>query len=345
MNYPGFRQLQAFAAVARLQSFGRASVHLGLSQSALSQTITLMEARLGGRLFDRTTRSVSLTALGERLLPKVTRILAEIATSFADIDDEIRLKRGEIVIGCLASITFRFLPAVLASFQATYPGITVRVKDGNAYDLKQRLLKSEIDFAISSRLEDDSDISFRPLLIDPFQLLCPRNHSLAARKVVSWASVETAGYIGYDPTTSNRMVIDRGLAAAGLSIKPMMELAQLGTVIGMVEAGVGVAAVPSMACPAHSAAVVRVRLRQPVITRELGLALPKGRSATPAAEALTSFLVKHLLKIAPTQFPDIRLSPDLGQTSSNEIQSKPARLLRATVTTAAVVRKKKRVIR
>jgi DNA-binding transcriptional LysR family regulator len=287
MNYPSLRQIQSFLAIARLRSFGAAAAELCVTPSALSQSITLMEEMLGGRLFDRTTRSVELTALGRMLLPGAQRIEAELRRTFGEVQEMTSLARGSVAMGCLASITVRVMPGIIAAFRKEHPGILVQVRDDNAAGLSRKLLAGEIEFAVTSPARLEASIAFRRLAEDPFRLLCPPGHPLARHCQVEWAALREHAVIGFAPETSNRLNIDRALATAGVQLSFAMELSQLGTVVGMVRSGIGVAALPSMACP-ESDGLVSVPLRNPAIAREVGIATLAGRSLPPAASALAA---------------------------------------------------------
>lgn len=296
MINPSLRQIRAFVNVARKGNFGRAAESLHLSQSALSQTIAQLERLLDGQLFDRTTRSLELTELGRHLLPRAEIILREVDKTFEDIVDLTGLKRGSVTVGCLASITFQCLPAAIDSFAALHPNVKIAVKDGNAAGLLRLLLQGEIDFAVTAQMEEHADVAFAALLKDPFCLLCRSDHSLARSRAVAWKDLARHRYIGFDKETSNRTVIDRALRDVGLSIEPQVELAQLGTVIGLVEVGFGVAAVPAMACPTGKSLTV-VPLIEPVVERQVGIATLKGRSLTHAARAFAQIVRQTLLGI------------------------------------------------
>lgn len=298
------RQMQAFVAVARQLSFRRAADALGMSEPALSQSIRQLEEQARGRLFDRTTRSVRLTPLGEHLLPRAERIVEECRRTFDEVADIALLKRGEVTIGCLSSLVVRFLPGVISSFNREFPDIRIRVKDDNAAGIQRKLLSGEIDFAINSRLEPNDDIEYRPLLEDPFRLVCLKEHPLAALEEVRWADIVPYSYIGYDKNTSNRRVIDRALLAAGVRLDAQMELSQLGTLVGMVETGFGVAALPSMACPIGSHVASR-RLIEEEIFRGVGILRIAGRSLTPAADKLVRRIEQE--RDIFREFPQVRL--------------------------------------
>lgn len=118
MRQENFNDIVAFVTVAREESFTRAAVKLGVSQSALSQTVRALEARLGLRLLTRTTRRVSATAAGERLLasagPRFDEIHSELA-SLCEMRDRpagtVRITTGEhAAITILAPALEKFLP-------------------------------------------------------------------------------------------------------------------------------------------------------------------------------------------------------------------------------------------
>lgn len=120
-------QLRAFAMVGRLLSFSRASKHLGITSSALSQTIGNLEKSLGIRLLNRTTRSVTLTLAGRHLLERIQPALAQLT----DAVSLTRHQRGQ-PSGVLRIQSFRvaadlYLTPMLASFHRTYPDIVLDV--------------------------------------------------------------------------------------------------------------------------------------------------------------------------------------------------------------------------
>src|SRR5260370_14688105 len=84
MRGSDFAELKAFAAIVERASFARAADHLGLSASALSQTIRQLETRLGARLLNRTTRSVAPTAPGARLYERITPMMQELDAAVAE---------------------------------------------------------------------------------------------------------------------------------------------------------------------------------------------------------------------------------------------------------------------
>lgn len=125
--------LQAFLAVARDRSFTRAASKLGVTPSALSHTIKGLEERLGLRLLSRTTRSVSPTEAGERLLRAVAPHFAEIEAEIAALSEFRDRPAGTIRVSCGDSVVAAIFRPMLRTFLAQYPDITVELAINNGF--------------------------------------------------------------------------------------------------------------------------------------------------------------------------------------------------------------------
>lgn len=127
MSTPPLQDLQAFSAVARLGSFRRASVEVGVSPSALSHTIKGLEQRLGLRLLHRTTRSVSPTEAGRQLLARLAPALQDITSALEDINAFRDSPMGTLRINAPRAACQWVLPPLVASFLKRHPGMRVEV--------------------------------------------------------------------------------------------------------------------------------------------------------------------------------------------------------------------------
>jgi DNA-binding transcriptional LysR family regulator len=132
MQRENFRDILAFLAVARERSFTRAAARLGVSQSALSHSISGLEARLGLRLLTRTTRSVSPTEAGERLLKKVGPRLEEIEAELEALTELREKPAGMIRITAGDHPVHTILWPKMAKFLPTYPDIKVEITIDNS---------------------------------------------------------------------------------------------------------------------------------------------------------------------------------------------------------------------
>src|ERR1700743_2933127 len=127
MHASEFAELRAFVAVAERQNFARAATYLGIVPSTISQTVKSLEERLGVRLLNRTTRKVSLTDAGERLLTRARPALAELEASVGDLDQFRGTPHGTLRVNVSSIAAQIVLLPRLRGFLETYPGIVLEV--------------------------------------------------------------------------------------------------------------------------------------------------------------------------------------------------------------------------
>ena len=127
MGRPGLDSLSSFAAVARTRSFTRAAAELRVSTSALSHTIRELEARLGIRLLQRNSRSVSVTQAGERLLQTLGPALADITGALEELNRERDLVSGSVRITATRNAFETVIGPMLPGFLAAHPRAHVEV--------------------------------------------------------------------------------------------------------------------------------------------------------------------------------------------------------------------------
>ena len=127
MRATGNTDLRAFVAVAEQGNFSKAAERLGLSPSSLSQIIRTFEDRLGVRLIHRTTRSVSLTEAGERLLLRIRPALAELDAALSDVGHFRDRPAGIVRVRCLRHAFRTYVAPILAAFHAAYPDIKLDI--------------------------------------------------------------------------------------------------------------------------------------------------------------------------------------------------------------------------
>jgi DNA-binding transcriptional LysR family regulator len=122
-----FAELKAFAAVVERASFARAADHLGLSPSALSQTIRQLEARLGVRLLNRTTRSVAPTTAGSRLYERITPMILEMDSAVAEAVAATGRTAGTLRINTLGMAAKKIIAPRLGRFHRAHPDVVLDV--------------------------------------------------------------------------------------------------------------------------------------------------------------------------------------------------------------------------
>lgn len=154
MRGSDFAELKAFAAVVERSSFARAAEHLGLSPSALSQTIRQLEARLGARLLNRTTRSVAPTATGAQLYARIAPLFRDMADAVAEASAAAGQMGGTLRINTLAMAATQVIAPRLGRFHQTHPDVAldIVVDDGLSDIVAGRF---DAGIRVGGRLEKD----------------------------------------------------------------------------------------------------------------------------------------------------------------------------------------------
>jgi DNA-binding transcriptional LysR family regulator len=289
--------LQAFRAVAELSNFRQAAEAVNISQPAFSRRIEKLEEALGVRLLDRTTRRVSLTAVGRDFARKVESLLDDLDATLLGIKGVAATRMGEVTIACVPSTVYYYLSQVIRRYRDRYPKIRVKVFDASANDVLAAVTRGEADFGLNFIGSQEPDIDFEPLLEERFVAACRRDHPLARRRRVSWHDLAEHDFITVSKASGNRLLIDQALAGVMGRPHGLYEAQHVTTLLGLVEAGLGIAAVPSLAMPAKDHPVlVSIPLDEPVVRRVVGLIRRRGRNLSPAAQQLYEFFAE----IAPT---------------------------------------------
>ena len=285
--------LQAFRAVAELNNFRQAAEAVHISQPAFSRRIEKLEEALGVKLLDRTTRRVSLTAVGREFARKVQLMLDELDATLLGIKGITATRMGEVTIACVPSTVYYYLSQVIRRYRERYPKIRVKVMDASANEVLAAVSRNEADFGLNFIGSQEADIVFEPLLEERFVAACRRDHPLARKRRVSWSDLAAHDFITVGKSSGNRLLIDQALAGVPGRPQSLYEARHVTTMLGLVEAGLGVAAVPSMAMPAKDhPLLVSIPLDTPVVTRAVGLIRRRGRSLSPAAQQLYDFFAE-----------------------------------------------------
>lgn len=279
--------LLSFRAVAELGNFRKAAEVVHLSQPAFSRRIANLEEALGVRLLERTTRRVTLTAVGRDFERKVRDLLDDLDTTLLGIRGAAATRMSEVTLACVPSTVNYYVSRVVQQFHAANPRVRVKVFDAGANEVLGVVTRGEADFGLNFMGSQEPELDFTPLLEEQFVAACRRDHPIARLRQIPWSALKAHDYISVSRSSGNRVLLDQALA--GLADRPqaIFETQHVTTTLGLVEAGLGVAAVPSLAMPARGHPVlVSVRLVDPVVTRKVGLIKRANRALAPAAQQL-----------------------------------------------------------
>lgn len=275
------KALSTFLAVAENASFGKAAEQLHLSLPAVSMQIKQMEERLGVALFQRTTRKVELTAEGEELMIGTRKAMAEIDTALAHLQQAADAQHGHLAFACVPTIAGTTLPALLTQFAKLYPGITVRVRESTQPEVLEAVRRREVDFGIGPQPGRPGELECRPLFTDDYVAVVPAGHPAADKSVLSLRELARMRMLALGSSQFHRDLQD-ALQREGLEPDMGYEFTNVATVLAMIEAGLGVGILPSVAVP-RRASFRAVRIVRPVMKRTIAIITIRGHSLSPAA--------------------------------------------------------------
>lgn len=175
---------QVFIQVVEEKSFSKAANKLGYSQSAVSQSIKLLEEELETKLFIRKREGISLTKDGMDYLP----FIRSIATAQENLDKRKNEKKGlvneTIRIGTFTSVSRNILPSLLSQFHSLYPHVQFELRQGEYDNIHQWILDGEVDFAFINP-DGFNDIHIDVIYRDHMRAVLPKNHPLAKKEYLS----------------------------------------------------------------------------------------------------------------------------------------------------------------
>jgi LysR family transcriptional regulator, cyn operon transcriptional activator len=230
------RHLRYFLAVADSLSFTRAAADLHITQPTLSQQIAQLEQEIGTTLFDRVGRKVRLTASGALFRQHAERALREIQAAKAAVGELEGLTHGALAIGVFQSFNASLLPPVLAKFTATYPRVTVTVRQLATGEMEERLLKGELDLGIAYGPPASDRVTAEKLFDEPLAVVVAAQHPLAKRRDVRLEALAEHPLALLTPEFPSRRLLAQAFAAAGVEPQVRIEINSTDALLATVQA-------------------------------------------------------------------------------------------------------------
>jgi len=300
------QQLGYFLAVAETRHFTRAAQRVHVAQPSLSQQIRALESELGADLFHRARGNITLTDAGQALLPLARRILADAESARIEVQEVAGLRSGRVRLGATPSLCTSLLPQVLRVFHREHPAIRLLVEEGGSRDLVGGLATGSLDLA---------------LLILPLQSHDPAlaTTELLREELVVVSAPDAVPPTAAPPATEGRIAVGelRGhplvmfrhgydlreatmaaCRAEGFEPDFAVEGGEMDAVLAMVEAGLGLAVLPSMVADQRPLRVTP--FVPPGLHRTIGLAHRRDVEPPRAARELRRVLLAYLAEAART---------------------------------------------
>jgi len=294
------RQIEAFLKVAEFGSFTRAAERLHVAQPALSQHVRDLEDELGIRLFDRTTRRVELTEGGREFRNTAAKIVEDLELAARHAHELSTRKRGKVAIATPPLLAGAILPWAIADFRAQYPGVQVSVVEAQADDIVEQVRSGEVDCGLGTFRAGEDGIVSTAVTSDSLSLFCPPSHPFAKLKRMNWRELDGQPLVTLTRDSGIRVLVELGCETAQIGMSIAYEVSHVTTALSMVEAGLGVAVLPTYArIAARKDALAAIPLVNPTITRDIVLITQAGRSVSPAFSSFAQVLTKRTIAKFP----------------------------------------------
>jgi len=293
------KQIDAFLAVAENGSFTRAAEHVGIAQPALSQLVRDLEASLGLRLFDRTTRRVELTDGGKEFRAAVSKVVDDLDFAVRSVRDLAGRKRGRIVIAAPPLLATILLPSVIDEFQTLHPDIRLKIQDLAPHAVIEQVRTGQADCGIGTFPPGEPGIERAALARDSLALFSrPGDHDSV--KPMGWKELAGLPLITLTSESSIRRLVEIGYETAEVPVDPAFEVTHVATALALVEMGLGFSVLPTYAnAEARMRGLSMRPLIRPRISRDISVIHASGRSLSPAVQALMPVLRKYSRLLAP----------------------------------------------
>lgn len=288
------RQLRAFHLVARHHSFARAAEELLITPSGLSVLIRELERQLGFRLFDRTTRTVALTAFGGELLAVTEPGLGTLDDAMSRIENSAKGRERSISIGTTPWLAANVVAPAIKPFRERRPYLRIQLFDGLLDEIEQRVQSGDLDIGVGI-FKNSSGVRRSPFFRFELMAIFPDQGAVIKKAPTRWSSVSGQRLISLTKDYPHQLLIDKQLAKAGDVCKYGQTVKLLETQIALVEANEGIAIIPSfgiLAC--RNRKVTMSALVDPVVHLDFYQISSRGSRLSENAKEFSTFLKTYI---------------------------------------------------
>jgi DNA-binding transcriptional LysR family regulator len=300
------RQLQAFVAVADTSSFSRAAEFLHLSASAVSQLVIELELVLGYKLFDRSTRKVTLSTAGRAFMPSVEAVLRQLETARATAVDIRDQAAGLLRVAAPLVVASVMLPQLIAAFRSRHSNVTVRLIDCPVDMLVQKVASREADLAMGPDRPTAPEVERVSLFTSPWVVWCAPTHRFARMRAITWADLGKSELVAAGRDHEIHLASMMRNFPDATRAAPQQVVDNISTALGLAAAGlcytISPAYVESLALPLG---LVKREIQDPVQMREMSLFKPTDRELSVAASKFAAY-VEATFRSAPAPYQETR---------------------------------------
>ena len=290
-----FESLKVFCDLVETKSFTKAAQASEVTQSAVSQTISALEAHFKSLLVERSKKNFRLTSEGQVLYDFSKRLLQTYSAIHSKMQELKHIVSGTIRLSTVYSIGLHDLPPYIKRFLKEYPEVNVHVEYRRANQVYEDVLANIVDLGLVAYPVHDSKLETVALRKDRLVLACPPQHPLAKLKMVKFKALNGQKFISFDPDMPTRKALDKLFKEHGVVAEHVMEFDNIETAKRAVEIDCGVAIVPEDTVRQEVAnqTLAAVRLEGDHF-RQLAVIYKKNKVLSPAMKQLIILLKESL---------------------------------------------------
>ncbi|MCQ9328144.1 LysR family transcriptional regulator [Pelistega suis] len=289
-----FRQLRAFVTVARMGSFTLAAESLFLTQSALSGLIKELEQNWGVTLFERTTRRLVLTKIGQELYPQAQEILDKLDLLNHQAQNHRAIYQGRVRVACSQQLAASLLPELIAEFRHQSPEIQIDIIDCSVEKVIDHVDSDEADWGIGPERAIRSNITNEKLFSLPFHAVFPKEHPLANYKNLCWTDLQDENLITLKGPFSEILAEQLSHTNRQL-LDSANKVNYMSTALSMVAAGLGITVcLPYSKQQIQHYDLTMLKITQPIVIRHFYIFQRKSAVLSEAAQHFKNFVLNRL---------------------------------------------------
>jgi LysR family transcriptional regulator, transcriptional activator of the cysJI operon len=284
--------LKVFCDLTETESFTKAAQVNGVTQSAVSQTISSLERQFKSLLIERSKKNFRLTAEGEVLYDYSKQILQTYDALHSKLQEIKDIISGNIRVATIYSIGLHILPSYLKKFLKSYPTVNVHVEYRRPDQVYEDVLGNVVDLGLVAYPTRDAKLEIVALKKDPLVLICHPQHPFAKNKSIKFKALSGQKFVSFERDIPTRKALDKILKDHGVTVEHTMEFDNIETVKRAVEIDSGVAIVPqeTIRQEVASQTLAAVRLEEGEYFRSLGIIYKKNKVLSPAIKQFIALL-------------------------------------------------------
>ncbi len=284
--------LKVFCDLTETKSFTKAAQINGVTQSAVSQTISALERRFKSPLIERSKKNFRLTPEGDVFYDYSKRILQTCDALYSKLQEIDNVISGNIRVATIYSIGLHVLPPYVKRFMKSYPNVNVHVEYRHDEQVYENVLGNIVDLGLVAYPTRDARLEVVPIHKDTLVLICHPQHPLAKRKSVPVKALDGLKFINFERDIPTRRALDKIFKDHRVTVEPVMQFDNIETVKRAVEIDSGVAIVPreTISQEVADGTLVAVELQNGAYSRPLAVIYKRNKVLSPAIKKFVALL-------------------------------------------------------